>query len=92
MRLNIYKLTVSRHSVAESAAVRPTTETQCPSCGQVAISDSHNLSLEMRIHEQGHRIEAVFETIQHLIEAPGEEAERRPIGYPTSLETQENTK
>ncbi len=33
--------------------------------------------------EQGRQIDAVFETIQHLIEAPAEEPKRR-IGFPTS--------
>ena len=40
--------------------------------------------LEWRQSEQGQQIQAVFETIQHLIEAPGEETERRRIGFPTS--------
>lgn len=33
--------------------------------------------------EQGQKIQAVFETIQHLIEAPADEPKRR-IGFPTS--------
>lgn len=40
--------------------------------------------LEWRQNEQGQQIEAVFETIQHLVEAPTEEAERRRIGFPIS--------
>jgi hypothetical protein len=40
--------------------------------------------LEWRQNEQGQQIEAVFETIQHLIEAPAEETERRRISFPTS--------
>ena len=39
--------------------------------------------LRWRQSEQGQKIEAVFETIQHLIEAPAEEPKRR-IGFPTS--------
>jgi hypothetical protein len=39
--------------------------------------------LEWRQNEQGHQIEAVFETIQHLIEAPAEELPRRRIGFPS---------
>jgi hypothetical protein len=33
---------------------------------------------------RGKQIQAVFETIQHLIEAASEETERRQIGFPTS--------
>jgi hypothetical protein len=45
--------------------------------------------LEWRQNEQGQQIEAVFETIQHLIEAPEDEPRRR-IGFPTSeTETEE---
>ena len=40
-------------------------------------------NLEWRQSEQGQKIEAVFETIQHLIEAPEIEPKRR-IGFPTS--------
>ncbi|MBV8834026.1 MAG: ORF6N domain-containing protein, partial [Acidobacteriaceae bacterium] len=40
--------------------------------------------LEWRQNEQGQQIQAVFETIQHLIEAPAEETKRRHIGFPTS--------
>jgi uncharacterized coiled-coil protein SlyX len=40
--------------------------------------------LEWRQSEQEGRIQVVFETIQHLIEAPGEEEPRRRIGFPTS--------
>ncbi len=47
--------------------------------------------LEWRQNEQGHKIEAVFETIQHLIEAPAEENERRPIGFPTSRAEPQST-
>lgn len=39
--------------------------------------------LEWRQNEQGQQIQAVFETIQHLIEAPAEEPRRR-IGFPTN--------
>ncbi len=39
--------------------------------------------LEWRQNEQGQQIQSVFETIQHLIEAPEEEQKRR-IGFPTS--------
>lgn len=39
--------------------------------------------LAWRQEEQGQRIQAVFETIQHLIEAPAEEPKRR-IGFPTN--------
>lgn len=42
--------------------------------------------LEWRQNEQGQQIEAVFETIQHLIEAPAEEEQRRRIGFPLSAE------
>ena len=38
--------------------------------------------LEWRQSEQGQQIEAVFETIQHLIEAPDEEKKR--FGFPTA--------
>lgn len=37
--------------------------------------------LRWRQEEQGQQIQAVFETIQHLIEAPVDE-QRRPIGFP----------
>jgi hypothetical protein len=40
--------------------------------------------LEWRQNEQGQEIRAVFETIEHLIEAPAEETERRRIGFPIS--------
>ena len=41
--------------------------------------------LEWRQNEQGQKIEAVFETIQQLIEAPPvEETAKRRIGFPTS--------
>ncbi len=39
--------------------------------------------LEWRQNEQGHQIEAVFETIQHLIEAPAEQEPKRRIGFPS---------
>jgi replication fork clamp-binding protein CrfC len=39
--------------------------------------------LEWRQNEQGQQIQSVFDTIQHLIEAPSEEPKRR-IGFPTS--------
>ena len=39
--------------------------------------------LEWRQNEQGQQIQTVFDTIQHLIEAPAEEPKRR-IGFPTS--------
>jgi replication fork clamp-binding protein CrfC len=46
---------------------------------------AHRLEqLEWRQNEQGQQIQAVFETIQHLIEAPAEETSRRRIGFPTS--------
>jgi hypothetical protein len=38
--------------------------------------------LEWRQNKQGQQIQAVFETIHHLIEAPSEETERRRIGFP----------
>lgn len=38
--------------------------------------------VEAQQNEQGRNIRAVFETIQHLIEAPAEEQKRR-IGFPT---------
>jgi hypothetical protein len=40
--------------------------------------------LEWRQNEQGQQIQAVFETIQHLIEAPAEEPEKRRFGFPVS--------
>lgn len=40
--------------------------------------------LEWRQNEQGQQIQAVFETIQQLIEAPEDEEPRRRIGFPTS--------
>ena len=40
--------------------------------------------LEWRQSEQGEQIRAVFETIEHLIEPPAE-AERKRIGFPTSM-------
>jgi hypothetical protein len=40
--------------------------------------------LEWRQNEQDHQIQAVFETIQHLIEAPAEEPEKRRFGFPVS--------
>ncbi len=42
--------------------------------------------LEWRQSEQGQQIEAVFETIQHLIEAPPDDAKKR-FGFPTSEAT-----
>jgi replication fork clamp-binding protein CrfC len=46
---------------------------------------AHRLDeLAWRQEEQGQKIQAVFETIQHLIEAPAEEPEKRRIGFPTS--------
>ncbi len=39
--------------------------------------------LEWRQSEQGQQIEAVFETIQHLIEAPTEDPKKR-FGFPIS--------
>jgi replication fork clamp-binding protein CrfC len=47
--------------------------------------------LEWRQNEHGQQIQAVFETIQHLIEAPAEETERRRIGFPTSQVEQQAT-
>ncbi|MBV9266113.1 MAG: ORF6N domain-containing protein [Acidobacteriaceae bacterium] len=44
--------------------------------------------LEWRQNEQGQQIHAVFETIQHLIEAPADEPKRR-IGFPTSRANRE---
>lgn len=45
---------------------------------------AHRLEqLEWRQSEQGQKIEAVFETIQQLIEAPAEEPAKRRIGFPT---------
>jgi replication fork clamp-binding protein CrfC len=46
--------------------------------------------LEWRQNEQGHQIEAVFETIQHLVEAPVDEQPKRRIGFPTSRAAQES--
>jgi replication fork clamp-binding protein CrfC len=43
--------------------------------------------LEWRQNEQGQQIHAVFETIQHLIEAPNEP--KRRIGFPTSRANEE---
>ncbi len=44
---------------------------------------AHRLDqLEWRQAEQDGRVQYVFETIQHLIEAPAEEPKRR-IGFPT---------
>jgi hypothetical protein len=40
--------------------------------------------LEWRQDEQGQQIQVVFETIQHLIEAPAEEQPPRRFGFPTS--------
>lgn len=40
--------------------------------------------LEWRQNEQGQQIQAVFETIQHLIEAPAEEPGKRRFGFPVS--------
>jgi hypothetical protein len=46
---------------------------------------AHRLEkLEWRQAEQEGRVQYVFETIQHLIEAPAEEPEKRRIGFPTS--------
>jgi|SRR6185437_5407703 len=45
--------------------------------------------LEWRQNEQGHQIETVFETIQHLIEAPADAEPRRRIGFPTSRSSDE---
>ena len=39
--------------------------------------------LEWRQSEQGQQIQAVFETIQHLMEAPAEDPKKR-FGFPTS--------
>jgi hypothetical protein len=47
--------------------------------------------LEWRRKEHGQQIQEVFETIQHLIEPPGEETERRRIGFPTSHAEQQAT-
>lgn len=44
--------------------------------------------LRWKQEEQGQQIQSVFETIQHLIEAPAEEPKRR-IGFPTSRARQE---
>ena len=43
--------------------------------------------LEWRQSEQGQKIESVFEAIQHLIEAPADEPEKRRIGFPTNQAT-----
>jgi hypothetical protein len=44
---------------------------------------AHRLDrLEWRQNEQGQQIQTVFETIQHLIQAPEEEPKRR-IGFPS---------
>ena len=48
--------------------------------------------LEWRQNEQGQKIEAVFETIQNLIEAPTDQRERRHFGFPTSRVKQQSTK
>jgi hypothetical protein len=40
--------------------------------------------LRWKQNEQGQQIQAVFETIQQLIEAPAEETVKRRIGFPTS--------
>lgn len=40
--------------------------------------------LEWRQNEQGQQIQSVFETIQHLIDAPAEEPEKRRFGFPVS--------
>lgn len=45
--------------------------------------------LEWRQSEQGQQIRSVFETIQHLIEAPAEEEPRRRIGFPTNRSNHE---
>jgi hypothetical protein len=46
---------------------------------------AHRLEkLEWRQAEQEGKVQYVFETIQHLIEAPAEEPARRRIGFPTS--------
>lgn len=42
------------------------------------------LNPSWRQDEQGRKIEAVFETDQHLMEAPAEETEKRRIGFPTN--------
>jgi phage regulator Rha-like protein len=44
-------------------------------------------ALEWRQNEQGQKIQAVFETLQHLIEAPAEEPAKRRIGFPASRAT-----
>jgi len=44
--------------------------------------------LRWKQEEQGQQIQAVFQTIQHLIEAPADEP-KRPIGFPTSRAAQE---
>ena len=41
--------------------------------------------LRWKQNEQGQQIQAVFETIQRLMEAPAEETVKRRIGFPTSL-------
>jgi hypothetical protein len=40
--------------------------------------------LRWKQNEQGQQIQAVFETIQRLMEAPAEETVKRRIGFPTS--------
>jgi replication fork clamp-binding protein CrfC len=45
-------------------------------------------ALEWRQNEQGQKIEAVFDTLQHLIEAPAEEPAKRRIGFPASHATE----
>ncbi len=44
--------------------------------------------LRWKQEEQGQQIQAVFQTIQHLIEAPAEEPKRR-IGFPTGRASRE---
>lgn len=40
--------------------------------------------LEWRQNEQGQQIQVVFETIQHLIEAPTDETQKKRFGFPVS--------
>lgn len=47
--------------------------------------------LEWRQNEQGHQIQAVFETIQHLIEGPTKPTETRRIAFPTSSTSRRST-
>ena len=49
---------------------------------------AHKLErLEWRQAEQEGRVQYVFETIQHLIEAPAEEIEKRHYGFPSTSQS-----